>query len=58
MVKCTFCGNDIPKGTGMIYVFKSGKIANFCSKKCRKNQLKLKRKAIHVKWTSRYVKNA
>ncbi len=57
MVKCTFCGNDIPKGTGMIYVFKSGKIANFCSSKCRKNQLKLKRKAIHLKWTARYIKN-
>lgn len=58
MVKCTFCGNQVAKGTGMIYVFKSGKTASFCSSKCRKNQLKLKRKAIHSKWTTRFVKNA
>ena len=56
MVKCTFCGEDIPQGTGMIYVFKSGKTAMFCSSKCRKNQLKLKRKAIHTKWTKRFIK--
>ena len=57
MVKCTFCGDDISLGTGMIYVYKSGKIAHFCSSKCRKNELKLKRKAIHTKWTKKYIKN-
>ncbi|MFH1591996.1 MAG: 50S ribosomal protein L24e [Candidatus Woesearchaeota archaeon] len=56
MAKCSFCGVDIAAGTGMIYVFKSGKTANFCSSKCRKNQLKLKRKAIHIKWTERYIR--
>jgi len=54
MAKCTFCGNGISPGTGTIYVAKSGKIANFCSSKCRKNLLKLKRKAIHTKWTKNY----
>ena len=58
MAKCGFCGNNITQGTGMIFVFKSGKTTNFCSSKCRKNQLKLKRKAIHSKWTARFVKNA
>jgi len=55
MVKCTFCGLDISAGTGMMYVANSGKISYFCSSKCRKNQLKLKRKPIHIKWTARYI---
>ena len=50
MVKCTFCANDIPKGTGKIYVKADGKILNLCSMKCEKNALKLKRKAITIKW--------
>jgi large subunit ribosomal protein L24e len=57
MADCTFCGKDIPKGTGMIYVFKNGKIANFCSSKCEKHQVKLKHKAREQKWvTSRKEK--
>ncbi len=55
-MKCTFCGDTIPAGTGTIYVFTSGKTANFCSMKCKKNQLKLKRKAIHTRWTKRFIK--
>ncbi|MEK6826669.1 MAG: 50S ribosomal protein L24e [Nanoarchaeota archaeon] len=56
MATCSFCGLDISPGTGMVFVFKSGKIANFCSSKCRKNQLKLGRKAIHTKWSKRFIK--
>ena len=51
MVRCTFCGEQIEQGTGMMYVHKSGKIAYFCSKKCKKNLLKLKRKPLNIKWT-------
>ena len=54
-MKCTFCGKDIPEGTGKIYVKKDGKVFNFCSLKCEKNQLKLKRKSIKVKWTERHL---
>jgi large subunit ribosomal protein L24e len=54
MAKCTFCGEDIKKGTGLIYVKKEGKILNFCSKKCEKNMLKLNRKPITIKWTKLY----
>ncbi len=50
-MKCTFCGITIPKGTGKIYVKKDGKVFNFCSSKCERNLLKLKRKAASVKWT-------
>jgi len=56
MVKCTFCGETIEPGTGKIFVFKDGKTANFCSTKCEKNQLKLKRKAIRTKWSSRFMR--
>ncbi len=56
MVKCSFCGNEIEQGTGKIYVQIDGKILNFCSMKCEKNKLKLKRKAREQKWTKKYVK--
>lgn len=58
MAKCSFCGNDIEKGTGKIYVQIDGKILNFCSMKCEKNMLKLKRKSRKQKWTKKYVKGA
>ncbi|MBU1111530.1 MAG: 50S ribosomal protein L24e [archaeon] len=54
MARCSFCGTRIEKGTGKIFVFTSGKIANFCTNKCEKNQLKLKRKPLKVKWTETY----
>lgn len=56
MPKCTFCGKSIPKGTGKIFVFVSGKISNFCTNKCEKNMLKLKRKPLNVRWTEAYRK--
>ncbi len=51
-MKCSFCGSDVLEGTGMIFVFKTGKRHNFCSKKCEKNMLKLGRKPSRQKWTS------
>tara|TARA_Y100000310_G_scaffold151291_1_gene150860 strand:- start:2573 stop:2761 length:189 start_codon:yes stop_codon:yes gene_type:complete len=56
MAKCTFCGNMIEKGTGMIYVQKDGKVFNFCSSKCEKNQVKLGRKFLETRWSKRYKK--
>ncbi len=49
-MKCSFCNKEIPKGTGIMYVKKDGTIYYFCSKKCEKNMLKLKRKAKKLKW--------
>jgi large subunit ribosomal protein L24e len=51
---CTFCGNEIEPGTGKMYVKKDGSIFNFCSNKCQKNQLKLKRIPRRVRWTKNY----
>ena len=56
MARCSFCGNSIKKGTGKIFVYASDKINNFCSMKCEKNLLKLKRKPLNVRWTEAYRK--
>ncbi len=58
MVDCTFCGNAIMRGTGTIYVQKSGKILYFDKSKCEKNMLQLGRKSRNLKWTEHYVKAA
>ncbi|MFH1211656.1 MAG: 50S ribosomal protein L24e [Candidatus Woesearchaeota archaeon] len=50
-MKCTFCKNEIARGTGKIYIKKDGKVFYFCSTKCEKNLLKLHRKARETKWT-------
>jgi large subunit ribosomal protein L24e len=52
MAKCTFCSKDIEKGTGKIFVTKAGKVLPFCSNKCEKNKLKLKRKPANFKWAT------
>jgi large subunit ribosomal protein L24e len=56
MVKCTFCGEEIPTGTGKMYVKVDGNIFYFCTKKCEKNQIKLGRNPRFLKWTNKYEK--
>ena len=56
MAKCSFCKASIEKGTGKIYVKKDGSILNFCSMKCEKNTLKLKRNPRKVKWVRKELK--
>jgi len=56
MANCSFCGKQITLGTGKIFVLNTGKILNFCSGKCEKNMLKLKRKNTKLKWTKFYEK--
>ena len=55
-MKCDFCGKEIPIGTGMIYVQKDGKPLYFCSSKCKKNAVVLKRDSKLLKWTTSYTK--
>ena len=50
MARCSFCNCEIEKGTGKIFVKKEGKIVRFCSTKCEKNSLKLKRQPRDFKW--------
>ena len=51
MVKCSFCGELIHKGTGKMFVKRDGTVFFFCSNKCEENQLKLKRSPAKQKWT-------
>lgn len=48
---CTFCSKDIHFGTGKMYVKKDGKVFYFCSMKCEKNMIKLRRKPRKTRWT-------
>ena len=56
MVQCTFCGKEIKKGTGKMLVKKTGKVLYFCTSKCEKNSINLKRKAAKLKWTEEFRK--
>ena len=51
MANCSFCDSPILKGTGLMYVKKDGTIFNFCSSKCKKNNLHLGREGRRQKWT-------
>ena len=56
MPKCAFCGNQIKKGTGKLFIYNSGKTDYFCSHKCETNLLVLKRKPLKIRWTEAYRK--
>lgn len=49
---CSFCGDELAKGSGAIYVKKDGTIFFFCSSKCKRNQLNLKREGRRQMWTT------
>ncbi len=53
---CTFSGEEIEPGTGMMFVARDGTIKWFKNSKARKNSLKLKRNPRRVKWTRHYLK--
>ncbi len=56
MKSCSFCGTEVKNGTGKIYIKDNGQILNFCSSKCEKNMLKLKRDNRKFKWTKAFKK--
>ena len=55
-MKCSFCGNNYSSGTGLTFVKREGQVYHFCSRKCEKNLLKLKRNPRKFKWTQYYGK--
>ena len=55
-MKCSFCTEDIEQGKGKMIVKSDGKLLYFCSKKCEKNMLKLKRNPKKVKWVTKKKK--
>lgn len=51
-MRCSFSNEEIPKGTGLIYVKKDGSVLYFKNQKAKKNMLGLGRVGKKVKWTS------
>lgn len=51
--QCTFCGKDIPIGSGTMFAKNDGSVQWFCSSKCRKNLTELKRDYRKYKWSMR-----
>ncbi len=50
---CTFCGNQLEPGTGLMYVLNDGTILWFCSRKCFKSY-QMGRDPRKLKWTAKY----
>jgi len=48
---CSFCGNEVEPGTGKMFVRRDGTVFFFCSSKCEKNLLDLRRVPRTVRWT-------
>lgn len=53
MAKCSFCGNQIEPGTGLMVIKNDGKMLRFDSKKCEKNMIKLGRDPRNIKWVTK-----
>lgn len=43
-MKCSYCSAEVQKGRGIMYVYKIGTVKYYCSSKCYKNDVVLKRK--------------
>ena len=54
MVKCSFCGKEERSFKGIHLIKNTGVVAYFCSSKCQKNALKLKRDKRKLKWTEAF----
>ena len=54
MVKCVFCGKDESHHKGVHLIKNDGSVNYFCSNKCKKNALKLKRDRRKIRWTEAF----
>ena len=43
-MKCAYCSTEIKKGTGTTFVYNTGLIKYYCSSRCFKNDVQMKRK--------------
>lgn len=48
---CSFSGESIEPGTGIMYVKKNGEVYHYISRKCLREHQGLKRMNRYVKWT-------
>lgn len=53
---CSFCGMEIEPGTGTMYVKKDGTVFLFCTNKCSKNMIDMKRVPRTITWTRAYTR--
>ncbi len=53
---CSFSGEEIELGIGIMFVRKDGSILWFKNSKARKNMVKLSRNSRKVKWTRHFVR--
>ena len=51
----SFSNEEIPKGTGIMYVKKDGTVLYFKGSKTMKNMLKLKREGRKIRWTKKTI---
>ncbi|NCO11835.1 50S ribosomal protein L24e [Candidatus Pacearchaeota archaeon CG_4_9_14_0_2_um_filter_39_13] len=56
MAKCVFCGREQDDYKGTFLMKNDGTINYYCSNKCQKNHLKLKRDRRKIKWTEAFYK--
>ena len=54
MARCVFCGSECDDFTGTFLLKNDGTSVYYCSQKCMKNHLKLKRDKRKLKWTAAY----
>ena len=52
-MKCSFCGDNLPKGRGKMLVKGSGQTFTFCNSKCQRN-FRLGRNGKRTKWTKNF----
>jgi large subunit ribosomal protein L24e len=50
--RCSFCNISLAPGTGKMFVRRDGTVLYFCSSKCERNMLKLRRKSRKLKWAA------
>jgi large subunit ribosomal protein L24e len=50
--RCSFCNAPLEPGTGKMFVKRDGTVFYFCSSKCERNMLKLRRKSRKLKWAA------
>ena len=51
---CSFTGKQIPPGTGMMYVKKTGQVLYFINSKAKKNYVNLNRISARTRWTDTF----
>jgi len=54
MAKCIFCGKEQDDFKGAFLMKNDGTVNYYCSGKCQKNHLKLKRDKRKVRWTEAF----